>query len=1227
MAEDRGASRFGQSDTQIFIDLALERGYVTRAQVEECQDIRRKVQELGLDQSISDILVKKGYLAEADAQRVERALSGRRRLGNFEIVARIGQGSMGAVFKARQISMDRYVAVKILPPRMAADRTYIERFMCEARAVAKLNHVNIVQGIDVGEADGYYYFAMEYVEGVTVRETLKTKGPYNEKAALDIVVQMARALDHAARAGLVHRDIKPDNIIVTPAGVAKLLDLGIAKTLGADGEEGVRVGTPYYISPEQARGDADVDARSDIYSLGATFYHMVVGSPPFSGSSSEEIIRAHLTATVPNPREVRPGLSRNLSRVIEMMMARQPADRYQSASELLSDLDKIAHGLPPARARTFQGASSVAGSQDTANTSMTSPLQPVSAAGRQSRTILAAAAVAGLAIVVGGLLALKALSGPPPAPPVLPPPPQVPVPVPVPTPTPNPEPGTDPKSAAAEEMLNYALGEIAKNPGNIEGHMALIEQVVADTRGTAANIKAQKKLEELKSALEDSIRKSWEAAWSAAEAKARERRYAEALLALDASFPTRYRTKYAAWGDRYRAGAKSLGDGAEAWLVAQEKLSADLCARHEFDKARAAVQAMAMAGTAGLAGRMAANMELIAKAEEDHRRLLADQKQKQEEEARRQKTLAYGNFLKELYSQHAPKGFADAEEFCRGALKDPARANIRAEMEVEAGDLDAMKRAAADLFAALAALKGPVRIRYRGQLFTCRVKGPDKDNAEKLWFASADGPEFPVTLQGSDLVPAEVVELTAFGRGAPGAALRAGLYLTWRGDYSGARSCLQAAEEGEPRTRALARADFLEKGLGELLAADLVQKARAAGAARNADGFARIMAELRAKHAGSAAYAAARDELERLEMEAAMAALDPALLALGAVKADPGGLSFAYDFRFDSPQVLDWQSSGDMWRWKQAIFDRNGIDLFLSESGQLVLRAPADGQLTATWAVPLDGFASLDCDVVLGAGRRSFGVGLGRPGGGEDMARAWFSQTGQLSLRQGKAVRQAAGKLDLQAGLKYHLRLELAGGEFRVLLDGKELVRDKATFNPANSRLFLGGWSSELSFDNVRIVARPEAGWLKRRAELAARFRAAGVQPGLAGEYFADAAMTKSVGKRIEPAPYFWWFMRPPVPEAPKDGFGARFAGKLFVEKEGKYRLHLRSDDLGKLFLDGRKLIEGNPFYGTAEANLAAGFHDLVLEVEDVNGQSGLELSWEPPGLPRQVVPVELLGH
>lgn len=263
----------------------------------------------------------------------------------YKVLAKLGAGAMAVVFKARQISLNRDVAIKVLPKKLSQDAEYVERFYAEGRAAAKLNHPNIVQAYDVGEAQGYHYFVMEYVEGKTVYDELAAGKVYSEAEALNIILQMARALEHAHSQGLIHRDVKPKNIMLTTAGIAKLMDMGLARAAADESaiaaEQGKLYGTPYYISPEQILGKADVDFRCDIYSLGATFYHMITGQVPFDGEDSKAVMVKHVKAALPAPDRINIDISFGTVKVIQKMMSKKPSNRHASTAELIEDLKSV----------------------------------------------------------------------------------------------------------------------------------------------------------------------------------------------------------------------------------------------------------------------------------------------------------------------------------------------------------------------------------------------------------------------------------------------------------------------------------------------------------------------------------------------------------------------------------------------------------------------------------------------------------------------------------------------------------------------------------------------------------------------------------------------------------------------------------------------------------------------------------------------------------------------
>jgi len=276
-------------------------------------------------------------------------------IGNFELIERIGQGGMGAVFKARQLSMDRIVAVKVLPPRLAQQPMFIERFMREAHASAQLSHPNIVRGIDVGEDGGVYYFAMEYVEGSSAKSLIRPGG-LPEAQVVGIGIAIADALVHAHQQGILHRDIKPDNILIDQRGTPKLCDLGLARLEVQTEEEksltqdGTALGSPHYISPEQARGQSDLDSSTDLYSFGATLYHLLTGKTMFAGATSAVIMAQHLTSACPAPADRGVEASKGLVAILAKLLVKDRACRYRTAREVADDLARVAKGDAPLHA-------------------------------------------------------------------------------------------------------------------------------------------------------------------------------------------------------------------------------------------------------------------------------------------------------------------------------------------------------------------------------------------------------------------------------------------------------------------------------------------------------------------------------------------------------------------------------------------------------------------------------------------------------------------------------------------------------------------------------------------------------------------------------------------------------------------------------------------------------------------------------------------------------------
>jgi eukaryotic-like serine/threonine-protein kinase len=275
-------------------------------------------------------------------ERPRRVLAGR-----YEIASLLGQGGMARVFQGTDRVLDRTVAIKVLSPQFADDDQFVARFRREAQAAAGLNHPNIVGVYDTGDQADVHFIVMEYVEGRTLRDVIRADGPLLPERAAEIGEAVARALSSAHQAGLVHRDIKPGNIMLTREGEVKVMDFGIARTSTGDTltQTAAILGTASYLSPEQAQG-LSVDTRSDIYSLGCVLYEMLTGRAPFIGDSPVAIAYMHVKEDPVPPSRLNQDVPPTLDSVVLKCMAKNPANRYESAEELRADLERARRGLP-----------------------------------------------------------------------------------------------------------------------------------------------------------------------------------------------------------------------------------------------------------------------------------------------------------------------------------------------------------------------------------------------------------------------------------------------------------------------------------------------------------------------------------------------------------------------------------------------------------------------------------------------------------------------------------------------------------------------------------------------------------------------------------------------------------------------------------------------------------------------------------------------------------------
>jgi serine/threonine protein kinase/WD40 repeat protein len=346
----RAAKPEGREPDLPFDKLLVARRLVTEQQVKECLNAVGKEGKTTVNQLMVELL-RRGLVT---GWQLDQLKTGRTTFfldqDRYLLLTQIGQGGMGAVYKARQMRMNREVALKVIDPRRVSDQSLIKRFRREVEVCSKLQHEHIVQAFDCGIHEGTTFLVLEFVEGSDLATLVKRDGPMRPDEAASICLQAATGLAHAHSQGVIHRDIKPHNILLSTSGVVKILDMGLARVLEATGDdphtsltqEGTVMGTVDYMPPEQAADTRSADARSDIYSLGATLYYLLAAKPPFAGGTIIEKMK-RLALETPRPlREIRADCPGKLDEAVQTMLAKQPEDRFQSADEVVRALQPLA---------------------------------------------------------------------------------------------------------------------------------------------------------------------------------------------------------------------------------------------------------------------------------------------------------------------------------------------------------------------------------------------------------------------------------------------------------------------------------------------------------------------------------------------------------------------------------------------------------------------------------------------------------------------------------------------------------------------------------------------------------------------------------------------------------------------------------------------------------------------------------------------------------------------
>ncbi|HEX3314655.1 MAG TPA: serine/threonine-protein kinase, partial [Gemmataceae bacterium] len=332
--------------TDEFLDLVRKSGVADDRRLSDYLTKARSNGAMGADApKMAGYLVRDGILTQFQAEQILQGKWRRFTIGKYKVLEKLGSGGMGAVYLCEHKLMRRRVAVKVLPTAKASDDSSLQRFYREARAVAALDHPNIVHAYDIDQDDQLHFLVMEYVDGASFQDLVKNSGPLEIGRACHYIRQSANGLGHAARAGLVHRDIKPGNILVDRVGVVKILDMGLARFFNDEDDNVTKkfdetvLGTADYLAPEQAVDSHSVDVRADIYSLGATFYYLLTGRTPFGEGTVAQKLLWHQSRQPKPVTDYRKDVPAELSEVLLKMMSKEPADRYQTPEELSEALE------------------------------------------------------------------------------------------------------------------------------------------------------------------------------------------------------------------------------------------------------------------------------------------------------------------------------------------------------------------------------------------------------------------------------------------------------------------------------------------------------------------------------------------------------------------------------------------------------------------------------------------------------------------------------------------------------------------------------------------------------------------------------------------------------------------------------------------------------------------------------------------------------------------------
>ena len=1040
------------TDTR-FAKIAIVEKLITPSQARELLDQIEQARAQGRKPpSLANLLIDNDLITEKERRRLTARLRAPapapkadqmpeipKRVGRYEILQQIGRGGMGDVYKARQLNMDRIVALKILPEGMARDKRYIRRFIREARAAGTLNHPNIVQVYDVGYTHGRYYFSMEFVEGKNSGRLLWAEDHLEPARAIDIGIQIARALGHAARHGIVHRDIKPENILVTPDGTAKLADLGLARRADGSPDEtgtrhGMTMGTPYYMSIEQARSVSTCDHRSDLYSLGATLYHLATGKVPFDGDSSVDILMKAAEQPVVPPDRICAQVPAGLARIIEKMMAKAPGDRYQTAEELVSDLVEMREALD----RGSQG-DAIAERIGTAYTAARSPSTALVA-------VLFVAAIAA-ALIIGALIGRGGGIYSPP------------LPKPIPFQDPK-QPGAEPPRTGArpqppagkagEPELASAREFFAANPESYGEALARLGDVEKRFAGTAPGLAAADDITRIRHQREEVARRELFRRLAAAEMLAADGAYGAAADAL--KMPAALADSRAA--AKAAAEAESMRERADADLWRLRRASAALVAAGALSEAAGLWdEAIDVWGIKPLVVQATRERDRI-------RQLMAAEAAAAARAAEKETELK-----KAMTKIDAPLGRWNFKRAAELAAAESTRVGSPAhrEMLLERKErLLALARLKERLLAKINSMKPHLQTRtFSTNLLDGALVRADDDHIYVSLGERAETMQPWKRLTADDFL--NLVKRLTSTRSVTDRLGQAVLHLELGRLSSAGRLLDRLVGEAPEAQGYLDQITRIHTRHAEKRASDLIESARALLSDGHFGACIEEIGRVLIEYSETRSLAGRRGMVSQLLARAEDGLAAKGGMAGKVLRADRGRLKWRYDFD-SAGELADWTAAGDR---------------LMLDAGRLCLEG---GVVSTAFEVPLSGGLKVTIRPSFQEPETSSLAVRLIPRGGDEEREGIFGArisggTPQLFAPGGRVAGAKGGPAPAD-GLK-EVTLVLAAGTVRLLVDGKpagELELDDA---PQSVGLEIG-MAGTVALDSVEIRSRPEQKWLEQ---------------------------------------------------------------------------------------------------------------------------------------------------